>query len=179
MVFPKKGSLFSCTGSQVIQLRNWAPWALRPLPGGVERPQSRVPIPGSPFLACAWPPGCGSWFAWLRCVLFPSVSLALAMLSRDPLVLQALASLSSKTLATLDAMLSEVGFFHNSDPVKWHGEANLHFRMDSAISPTLWACTLFSTGLPPDLHATPRARRVCFAFELESTTPISGSSQLS
>ena len=94
--------------------------------------------------------------------------LAVAMLSRDPAVLRALSTLSSTTLATLDALMSEVVFFQDPDPEAWRGRADLHFRVDAGISPTEWLCSAFSPGLPPDLHATPRTRRLMFDMLLRA-----------
>ena len=89
------------------------------------------------------------------------------MLSRDPVVLRALGSLPTSSLAVLDTLLSELPFFQEPDPLAWRGVANIQFRVE-ALLPTVWRCSLWSTGLPPDLHSTPRARRFCFEFELHA-----------
>ena len=90
------------------------------------------------------------------------------MLSRDPSVLRVLGSLPSEALGALDALLSECPFFQDTDPLAWRGAVNLHFRVEAMAAPSLWRCALFSTGLPPDLHATPRECRMCFEFMLHA-----------
>ena len=83
-------------------------------------------------------------------------------------MLRALSALSSTTLATLDALMSEVVFFQDPDPEAWRGHADLHFRVEAGISPTEWACSVFPPGLPPDMHATPRVRRLMFEMLLRA-----------
>ena len=83
--------------------------------------------------------------------------LAVAMLSRDPAVLRALSALSSTTLATLDALMSEVVFFQDPDPEAWRGHADLHFRVDAGISPTEWVCSAFSPPSSTGLAVTSAA----------------------
>ena len=89
-----------------------------------------------------------------------------AMLTRDPLVLRALGSLSDLALGSLDGLIEQGTFFQSAEPLMWHGQALLQFRVDAQTGDSTWECSLFSPGLPPDLRATPRARRLLFTFEL-------------
>ena len=90
------------------------------------------------------------------------------MLTRDPLVLRALGSLSDRALGSLDGLIEQGTFFQSAEPLMWHGPALLQFRVDAQTGDSTWECSLFSPGLPPDLHATPRARRLLFTFELRA-----------
>ena len=129
--------------------------------------KSRSP-PWRPAFFCARPPwlallcGGGLWCAGALPVA------GCGHVVPDPAVLRALSTLSSTTLATLDALMSEVVFFQDPDPEAWRGRADLHFRVDAGISPTEWLCSAFSPGLPPDLHATPRTRRLMFDMLLRA-----------
>ena len=84
------------------------------------------------------------------------------MLTRDPLVLRALGSLSDRAVGSLDGLIEQGTFFQSAEPLMWQWPS-LAQTGDST-----WECSLFSPGLPPDLHATPRARRLLFMFELRA-----------
>ena len=70
------------------------------------------------------------------------------MLTRDPLVLRALGSLSDCALGSLDGLIEQGTFFQSAEPLMWHGQALRSGWMPKLVTPpgsfpsSLLACRL-------------------------------------